>query len=124
MQVSLKTLDDMQNKIQSARARAANLKKSAQATAMVLVGAGEIAATSFGLGVVNGRWSNPELVGVPVDLGLGVSMHMLGFLVGGAGSEHMHNLGNGAVACYLSGLGTGVGRKMLDDTQAKALAPD
>jgi hypothetical protein len=79
---------------------------------MVVVQTFEIQTGAFAFGVINGRWARPEVVGIPVDALTGIGLHVAGFLVDSAGGKHMHNLGDGALASYTAGLGTGIGAKM------------
>lgn len=75
--------------------------------------------TAFACGVVQGRYGGLELAGVPADLGAGLVLHGLGFAgVGGKQNEWLHAAGNGALACYLSTIGNGVGKEW----RAKVLA--
>jgi hypothetical protein len=87
-------------------------KEQAQATLGVVVQTSEIGIAAFGFGVIRGKFPEPALFGVPVDLAAGLGMHILGFF-GGAGNytEHAHNFGDGALASYLSALGTGLGKQ-------------
>ncbi len=73
----------------------------------------EVGITSFGFGIVHGRYGAVDVVGVPVDLGLAVLLHGAGFFgLGGKYSHHLHGFANGALASYFVGLGTGVGLEM------------
>lgn len=120
MNVSLKQLEQMQKGIASARKRVATIKDEAERAVGFFVSAGEVSLTSFGLGVVNGRYENPELVGVPLDLGTGLVFHAIGYA--GIAEEHMHSFGNGGLGSYFSGLGMGVGNKMLEESKRPAAA--
>lgn len=73
--------------------------------------------TAFGCGVAQGRYGGIELMGVPSDLLLGVAAHGLAFAgVGGRATAYMHAAGDGALACYLSTVGRGVGGDWKDRT--------
>lgn len=117
MQISTTALKKIESRYSGMKNRLANVKKEAEKTAMTVVDAGEVVGTAFALGVVNGRFSNPEPMGIPVDLGVGIAAHVLGFVVDD-GERHLHNLGNGALAVYFGSLGAGVGQKMLSDRSA------
>lgn len=122
MQVSLKALENMNQKAQSAMARVKKVKAEAQETVNTVVHAVESVSTAFGFGVINGRWQNPEVLGVPVDLGAGLLLHGAGFLVDDGGA-HLHALGTGALGSYFSALGVGVGKEMLKQVQAAQYNP-
>jgi hypothetical protein len=119
MQVSLKALEGMETRAKSALARAKRVKEESADAIMNVVGSVETFGTAFSMGVINGRWGNPELLGIPVDLGLGLAAHTIGFVLDD-GSQHLHRMGDGALSSYFSALGVGVGRKMLDEVQAAA----
>lgn len=121
MQVSLKALETMEQKAKSAKAMVQRVKLEAEHTVMAVVGGIETFGTAFSMGVINGRWGNPEILGIPVDLGAGLVLHGIGFLVD-EGGDHLHNLGNGALCSYFSALGVGVGRKMFEEAQKAAQA--
>lgn len=123
MQLSLRNLEDLQGKYEGMKKRVANIKESAHDTVMTVVQTAEISAMSFGLGVINGYWSQPELLGVPVAAMLGAGFHTVGFLLDEkSGAEHVHNLGDGALATYFTTLGTGVGAKMQQEKAAAVAA--
>lgn len=111
----------MESKARSAMSRVKRVQEEAHEVMMAVVGAVETFSTAFSFGVINGRWQSPELLGIPVDLGAGIMLHGIGFLVN-SGSEHLHNLANGAMCSYFSSLGLGVGGKMLKEAQQAAAA--
>jgi hypothetical protein len=81
MQLSLRSLEDLQSKYESAKKRVATIKESAHDAIMTVVQTAEIGATSFALGVVNGYWSQPEVVGVPVAALFAAGFHTVGFML-------------------------------------------
>lgn len=121
MQISMRQIEGLEAKAKSAQARIKRVQEEAHGIMMAVVGAVETFATAFSFGVINGRWGGPEFLGVPVDLLSGILLHGLAFLLP-AGSEHVHNLANGAMGCYFATLGTGVGRKMAQEAQQAAAA--
>lgn len=121
MQVSLKALESMEAKAKNAKNAIQRVKAEAEQTVMAVVGGVETFGMTFSMGVINGRWGNPEILGIPVDLGAGLALHAVGFIVD-EGADHMHNLGNGALCSYFGALGVGVGRKMLEEAQKAAQA--
>lgn len=92
----------------ASRARSA-LQKADEAVDKVVTAA-VTGAAAFGFGVAQGRTGGVEVLGIPADLGAGVALHALGFAgVAGRQSDYLHAAGNGALACYLTTLGRGVG---------------
>lgn len=123
MKLSLGQLADIENKYTSARKAVQKVRAEAQETVMSVVRSVEVGGTAFSFGIVNGRWGRPELLGVPVDLGGSMVLHSLGFLLDKELAGHLHNLGDGAMASYLTSLGTGIGAKMLQESTAQRAAP-
>ncbi len=77
-------------------------------------------ATAFGLGIWQTRADHQKLVGVPVDLAVGLAAHAAGFMgFGGKAAPHLHSIGNGALAAHFHTVGRGVGKEM----RAKAGLP-
>ena len=121
MQISLRTLEDLEAKAKNAAAKVKRVQAEAQAGMQTVIGSFETTSTAFTFGVINGRWGNPEFLGVPVDLGAGLALHAAGFVVD-QGGEHLHRMGDGALSSYMGALGVGVGRKMLEEAQKAAQA--
>lgn len=116
MNVSLRALESMKRQVDGARKRVATVKAEADEAVEVVVAAGVVSGTSFGLGIVNGRWGSPEVIGVPVDAGVGIAAHVLAFM--GISPMYLHNVGNGGLGSYFSALGVGVGQKMARESRA------
>ena len=119
MQISLKALEGLEQRAKTALAKAKKVKEEAGQAVETVVGSVETFGTAFSLGVINGRWGNPELLGVPVDLGMCLAAHAAAFLLDD-GSSHLHRMGDGALSSYFSALGVGVGRKMLEEVTKNA----
>lgn len=71
----------------------------------------EVTATSFGIGMYAGRnGSVPEIAGIPLDLAVGIGASMGAFMgFGGKMSNHLHGIGDGALAHYAAVQGRAVG---------------
>jgi len=110
--ISLKSLTDIKGRYEAMQKRVQNVKKEAQEKVGIVVQSAEIATMGFGMGVVNGRWNRPEVVGIPVDALTSILLHAGGFILDSDGASHMHNLGDGALCSYMVGLGSGVGIQM------------
>ena len=105
----------MKRQVDTARKRVTAVKADAEEAVEVVVAAAEVSGTAFGLGIVNGRWGSPEVIGVPVDAGLGIAAHVLAFM--DIAPQHLHNVGNGGLGSYFSALGVGVGQKMARESR-------
>ena len=117
--VSLRTLEEMKKQLDSARSRVARVKAEASEAVEIVISAATVSGTSFGLGIINGRWGSPELLGVPVDAGVGIAAHVLAFM--DIAPLYLHNVGNGGFGSYFSALGVGVGQKMAREARAPAV---
>ena len=118
MQISLRGLEELDKKMTQAKTAVKKAKEKADEAIQTVVGIAEVNSMAFSFGVINGRWGNPELLGMPVDLGTGLALHAAAFF--DVAPTHMHNLGNGCTASYFSALGVGIGRKMLAEQQVAA----
>lgn len=116
--VSLRALEDVKRQLDSARSRIAKVKEEASEAVEIVVSAAEVSGTAFGLGIINGRWGSPEVIGVPVDAGVGIAAHVLAFM--DIAPMHLHNVGNGGFGSYFSALGVGVGQKMARESRQPA----
>ena len=118
MKLTKKHMDELEKRISSLKSRASKLKDKAEGITETIVQTGVIGGTSFGFGLLSGYWVNDDgtrgvqLLGMPLDLGTGIGMHLLGFMAGGRWAEQWHNVGDGAIAAYLNTLGAGVGDRM------------
>lgn len=93
--------------------RASAYRQKADQAVETLVGTAEVGASSFALGLIQGRYGGVEIVGVPLDLTAAIAFHGLAFVgVGGKLSGHLHSFGDGALATYLATLGRGAGVEM------------
>lgn len=112
-QVTRSHLVDAQDKLNRARAQVATIREKSAEAIGTIVQTFEVGGTAFGVGFMQGRWGSIELAGVPVEFIAGLGLHVLAFL-GGAGryAEHVHNVGDGALAGYATKLGQGFGDKM------------
>jgi len=94
-----------------------------------LVQTAEVQTGALAMGIVNGRYTErtaagvvepPAIVGIPVELFTGVLLHLIGYSgFAGKVDEHLHNLGDGAVAAWTTQAGRGLGQEW----RTSALAP-
>ncbi|MDX2086370.1 MAG: hypothetical protein SFX73_00915 [Kofleriaceae bacterium] len=113
LKVTREQLEQMNRQLENAKARAASLRESGEKAVERVVRTGEVLGTAGMFAVLNGRTGGVQLLGVPLDLASGIAMHAFG-LLGGAGrhAEHVHNMGDGALASFAVTLGQEVGSRM------------
>jgi hypothetical protein len=84
----------------------------------------EVGAGALAMGALNGfylakKGAAPAIMGVPVDLGVGVLLQGLAFAgLAGKQGEHLHNFADGALAAFLTKMGAGFGAKLGGKTTA------
>jgi hypothetical protein len=107
-------LKRMAGRAQSLSTRLAGLKRRTEKVTERVVHSSEIAAAAFSSGVINGKTGGVVILGVPLDLGLGLALNLGGYfnLAGDKMSNHLHGFGDGFLASYLTNLGREVGEKM------------
>lgn len=111
--VSKASLTKAQDRISSLQKRFTNVKKQAEHTVEKVLRTAETGGMAFGLGVANGRYGSTEVMGMPVELLLGAGLNVAGYLgLAGKHSDHLNNLGDGALAAYLTVLGVQVGAQL------------
>lgn len=111
--LSREQLQQVKSTVERARATMSRAREKTEEVVGSAIGAAETGAAAFGLGWVRGRFGEVSVLGVPVDIGAAAVLHGVAFL-GGAGKyrEHVHALGNGALAVYLTTVGAKVGADM------------
>lgn len=114
MKLSQADLRKAAERAQSLSTRLAGIKRKTERVTERAVHSTEIAAAAFAAGVIQGKTGGIEIVGVPLELGLGLALNLGGYLglAGNKMSEHLHGFGDGFLAAYLTTLGRGVGQKM------------
>ncbi len=107
---------------QSLQTRMQGIRRRTERITERAVHSTEIAAAAFAAGVIQGKTGGIEIVGVPLELGLGLALNLGGYLglAGPKMSEHLHGFGDGFLAAYLTTLGRGVGVKMAGGAAAPA----
>ena len=70
------------------RSKMASNREAATRTIETVVHTSEVSSAAFLAGVAQGRWGGIELLGVPLDLGLAVALHV-GAFVGQIGRAHV-----------------------------------
>jgi hypothetical protein len=94
----------------SFRSRYQNAMKKAEKATQTFVRTAEVGSAAFVGGFMQGNFGAVEVVGVPLDLGLGGALHLANLLgFGGKMGDHLSNFGDGFLACYLTTVGRGAG---------------
>lgn len=84
----------------------------------VAVTSTEVGGTALALGFVKGYWGGVKIMGVPVDLVVGVSSHVAGLVIDDF-SRDAHAVGDGGLASFLNTYGAGLGVKQREKADAK-----
>lgn len=111
--LSVRDMKKAATRYEQLKGKIQGIRKKAEHVTEKFVRTVEVSGAAFAMGVANGRTHDPEglqIAGVPVDLGAGVALEILGYM-GAAGkhSDHLNNLGDGCLAHYAAVLGRGVG---------------
>ncbi len=109
-------LQHLHGRVQHLHKRAGALKEKAEKMTEKFVRTLEVGAAAALGGVVQGKAgpAGAHIMGVPVDLGAGLALNLLGYFgVAGKHSDHLNNFGDGMLAAYLSQVGFGVGQQWL-----------
>lgn len=100
------------DRLASVKNRIAKVQREAEERVEQAVRTLEVAGAAFGVGVMQGRTGGIEVVGVPLELGAGLALEVLGHLdFAGKMSGHLINVGDGFLAGYATTLGRGVGEE-------------
>ena len=113
MNLSLEQVKKFGSEIQSLRTKHEKAVKKANEVIEQGVDATLASATAFGLGVWQTRSDHQKVLGVPVDLAMGLAAHAAGFMgMGGKAAPYLHSVGNGALSAHFHTVGRGVGKEM------------
>jgi hypothetical protein len=124
VQISKAELNRAHEFANRAKSALGKVKAQAEHTAEKAIRTVEMGAMAFGLGVVQGRTATPEkpggieIMGMPLELILGAGLNLAGYFgVGGKHSDHLNNLGDGALAAWLTAAGVQIGVQMAAKTK-------
>lgn len=108
--ISKAHVSKMQDRVNQLQKRVQSFKADAEKMTEKFVRTMEVGGAAFAVGVLQGKTGGIEVMGVPLELGGGLALNLLGYF-GAAGkhSDHLNNLGDGALAGYLTTMGKGVG---------------
>lgn len=100
-------------KAERLRNRVKNLGKKTDEVVGQAVHTAEVGSAAFLAGVIQGKYEDVEIVGVPLELALALSLHAAAFMgLGGRMAPHLHGFADGFFGAYMAGLGVGIGVKM------------
>lgn len=118
IQVSKAQLVKAHDRVQSLTKKVSSIRKQAEHAVEKVLRTAETGGMAFGFGMLNGKYGRtPELMGMPLDLLLGAALNIGGYIgLAGKHSDHLNNLGDGALASYLTVLGVQVGAKMSEES--------
>lgn len=103
---------ELADKVDKLAQRAKGLAVKGEEAMGHMVQSMEVGMSALGFGWAEGRYGSIELLGIPANLGASVVLHGLGYFgMAGKHSEHLHNLGDGALASYLHTMGVGIGAR-------------
>lgn len=122
IQISKAHVGKMHDRVQSLQKRIEKFKDRAEDMTRKFVRTVEVGTAALGVGILQGKTGGVELMGVPAELGAGLALNLLGYF-GAAGqhSEHLNNLGDGALAGYLATVGRGLGAEWAGKTVVKSV---
>ncbi|HVV51075.1 MAG TPA: hypothetical protein VHO06_15510 [Polyangia bacterium] len=113
MNLSLAQVKKFGSEIQSLKNKHEKALEKADHVIETGVDATLASAAAFGLGVWQTRADHQRLLGVPIDLAVGLAAHAAGFMgMGGKAAPYLHSVGNGALAAHFHTVGRGVGKEM------------
>lgn len=119
--ISKAKAESMVERANRAIAYAKNIREQSKEQVAQVVTSAEIQGAAFLMGLVDGRWQNPKILGIPAALIVGLALHTAGFAgFGGSRDADLHALGDGALAAYSVGLGNEVGTRMRTRTTTPA----
>lgn len=110
LQLSKTELRHAAKRARSLSSRLTTMRRKSEQVTERVVHSAEVGAAAFTAGIIQGRTGGVEVLGVPLELGLGVGLNLAGFMgLGGRMSTHLHGFGDGFLAAFLATLGRGLG---------------
>lgn len=106
------TIKKLQDRLATAQRRTASVRKQAGAFVESAVRTAEICGVAFALGYFQGKKGGWEIMGVPMELALGLVSHAAALAgIGMGAAEHVRAIGDGSLAAYMTTYGRGMGRE-------------
>ncbi len=122
--VSLAKVNHLMDRVKKLQVSRQNAIHKAKKSLVMVADAAVVNLGAFSLGMVQGRFGEKKILGIPVEIATAAALHGAGLMdVGGSGMSHQfHNLGNGALCAYTAALGRGVGKRMRAKSGLPALS--
>lgn len=115
--------DEVINLAMSKQKKLEKAAEAAKEAAGTVLRSGLTVGTAFGISWARGRYDEGyeddfTFFGVPIDLGLGIGLHVVAFLPAmGKYAEHMHSVGDGALSAYAALQGYEMGRESQEEAK-------
>lgn len=98
---------------ENAIATAKRIRETSREQIGQVVHSAETQFAAGAMGVIDGRFAKPKVLGIPASLLIGLALHTAGFAgFGGDRDRDLHALADGALAGYSYSLGVDVGTRM------------
>lgn len=122
--VSLSRVNHLMDRVKRLQVSRQHAIHKAKSSLVMVADAAVVNLGAFGLGMVQGRFGEKKILGIPVEIATAALFHGAGLMeVGGHGmTKQFHNLGNGALCAYTAALGRGVGKRMRAKSGLPALS--
>ncbi len=120
----------LKQRAENARKALARRKEKGEQTIGQVIQTAEVTGTAAALGYARGRVGEVDdsgaktlaVAGVPVDLAIGAGLHVIAFAGSDKYAEHLHNVGDGALAAFLCSRLFTVGEEAASETSTKGMS--
>lgn len=113
IQVSKASLVKAQGRIEALHNKVKNIRKEGEHIVEKVLRTGETAGMAFGLGALNGYHGPITVMKMPLELLLAGCLELGGYLgLAGKHSDHLNNLGDGALSAYAVVKGVQIGAEL------------
>lgn len=111
MKISQAELRRASGRLDALRNRMKNMRKQGEKVTEQVILTAETSTAAFAMGFTQGKFKGGiEILGMPLELLLGGGLNLAGWLgLGGKLSPHLHGIGNGCLAAFMTTVGRGVG---------------
>lgn len=113
IQVSRASLQKVESRLDRALARLKTVKKEGEQVVEKMLRTGETSGMAFGLGLLNGYHGPVSIGPVPLEIILAGGLSLGGYFgLAGKHSDHLNNLGDGALAAWSVVKGVQIGAEL------------
>lgn len=106
-EVSLAKVNEALQAASRARSMATRVREHAEQQIGAFVRSTEVSASAFTWGLLQGRYGDLRVRGVPLEMAAGILAHTAGLF--GIMEDHAHAVGDGSLASYFHSVGRGAG---------------